>query len=511
MVKALIFSILLTLSLSASAVNYLTFGGGNYVYAEQGNLYFNLDTYAFDNRKWSYDGENFTSNINIKMNLKTKYTNDWYDEVLANKKSEGLMYANYIKQPFNYQNKGGYQKVVIPAIAWGIVGAVARSAAWSAFRGFVSKNAAKHAVMGGALAYFLDLARTDGVNCDEVDCRKTYEYTYISKPETVNSDVLKKDLYATSSEISDKNLLVSRVQANISTTNKWGGTLSSCKIESATSNTVACYYKRSGGITDGYSFGFNKLPAPVTIEQLLTDPELIPYFDKTCKLFSSECVNEPTDGKNIGNVQLTAGVINGSGVSVTGPPYTNPITGDAQQDKVIIGGTSSGIGVNSATNTSWQYTPTMGQSITTNTVDVITTARPDLTNTGTADVAKPNSQTGTKPDVIVPPVTVPEFTDINDMIDFCKANPNALSCVEAKEEEVKDTDIEIPETQQGLNFNPANIFANNGVCPAPVAVAFMTETLEFKYDQFCTLLEYLRGIIIAVCAIMALRILMKEA
>lgn len=153
----------------------------------------------------------------------------------------------------------------------------------------------------------------------------------------------------------------------------------------------------------------------------------------------------------------------------------------------------------------------MGQSITTNTVDVITTARPDLTNTGTADVAKPNSQTGTKPDVIVPPVTVPEFTDINDMIDFCKANPNALSCVEAKEEEVKDTDIEIPETQQGLNFNPANIFANNGVCPAPVAVAFMTETLEFKYDQFCTLLEYLRGIIIAVCAIMALRILMKEA
>ena len=77
MVKALIFSILLTLSLSASAVNYLTFGGGNYVYAEQGNLYFNLDTYAFDNRKWSYDGENFTSNINIKMNLKTKYTNDY--------------------------------------------------------------------------------------------------------------------------------------------------------------------------------------------------------------------------------------------------------------------------------------------------------------------------------------------------------------------------------------------------------------------------------------------------
>ena len=266
----ILIAIILMLPTFSHAINYLGFGGGNYVYAEQGNLYFYIDPDAFDNRSWTYDEtKGFSAEIKVNMDLKTKYTSDeWLEQVLANKKSDGIMYANYIKQPFNYQNRGNYQQTWfwLARLAPVLGGQISRTASFNAFKRFAASNFGKATNYVALPAFFAFLA-SDDINCDDVlECKKTYEYTYVSKPETVNSDVLKKDLYATSSEISDKNLLVSRVQANISTTNKWGGTLSSCKIESATSNTVACYYKRSGGITDGYSFGFNKLPAPVTIE-----------------------------------------------------------------------------------------------------------------------------------------------------------------------------------------------------------------------------------------------------
>ena len=103
----ILIAIILMLPTFSHAINYLGFGGGNYVYAEQGNLYFNLDPYAFDNRSWTYDEtKGFSAEIKVNMDLKTKYTSDeWLEQVIANKKSDGIMYANYIKQPFNYQNK----------------------------------------------------------------------------------------------------------------------------------------------------------------------------------------------------------------------------------------------------------------------------------------------------------------------------------------------------------------------------------------------------------------------
>ena len=110
----ILIAIILMLPTFSHAINYLGFGGGNYVYAEQGNLYFNLEPNVFDNRAWTYDKNiGFSSQIQIKLDLRTQYSSsDWYEQVLANKKSDGLMYANYIKQPFNYQNRGGYQKIV---------------------------------------------------------------------------------------------------------------------------------------------------------------------------------------------------------------------------------------------------------------------------------------------------------------------------------------------------------------------------------------------------------------
>ena len=501
MKKLLTFLILLA-PLYAQAVNYLGFGGGNYVYAEQGNLYFNLDQNTFDHRKWSYDGEKFTSNISIKLDLKTKYTSDdWYEEVLANKKSDGLMYANYIKQPFSYQNRGGYQKVILPAAGWALGGFVARQFAWNRFKSWALGSA----FLYGSAKFFCSELMNDGITCDSAGAfTKVYNYAYVSN---IDAPAFSTPIRVTEAEYVDRTKLLSIVQNKAAKNFKLGSNsfeLTSCRLGDG---TATCAYLSDGSYS-AYSIAFTK--EAKTIEEMVSDPELMPYFDKTCKLFPSECVNEPTNGKNINDVQLTAGSISG-GVSVTGPPYTNPISGEAQQDKVVIGGASSGIGINSGTNSSWQYTPSMGQSTTDNKVDVSTTARPDLTNTGTADVAKPNNQTGTKPDVIVPPVTVPEFTDLNDMIDFCKANPNALSCVEV--EQVDESKIEIPQVTENLNLQVKNyITSSAGVCPQgstfSVSMFGATQTAEFSFTPACQFADYLKYAVWAAAWLLAAQIVM---
>ena len=165
----------------------------------------------------------------------------------------------------------------------------------------------------------------------------------------------------------------------------------------------SCTYTSSkGNLTFG--FGIKKIEE-FTTEKLVQDRDLLKYFDEVCAKYPSECVNEPTQGKDVRDVVLTGGSV--SPVNVIGPPYTNPLTGNAQQDNVVIGGASSGIGINSGTNSDWKYNPSLGQSITTNPVDVSTIARPDLVGTGTVPVAKPNEQTGTKPETSNP--SIPEI------------------------------------------------------------------------------------------------------
>ena len=248
--KKLLSLLILLSPLYVQAVNYLSFGGGNYVYAEQDNLYFNLDTYAFDNRKWSYDGEKFTSSISIKMDLKTKYTNDWYDEILANKKSDGLMYANYIKQPFSSKNQGGYQKVVIPAIAWGIGGFVARSAAWSAFRQFAAKAVGSSASRYVALGTFFSLLAADDIDCNSAGCTKTYNYAYVSN---IDAPAFSSPIRVTESDFVDSTRLRTIVENKATKNFKLGNNsfelVTPCTVRTS---TVSCMYL-SGGSYSLYS------------------------------------------------------------------------------------------------------------------------------------------------------------------------------------------------------------------------------------------------------------------
>ena len=509
----ILIAIILMLPTFSQAVNYLGFGGGNYVYAEQGNLYFNLDPYVFDNRAWTYDKTTgFSSEIKVNMDLKTKYTSDdWLEQVIASKKkSDGIMYANYIKQPFNYQNRGQYQQTWfwLARMAPTVGGFIGRTAAWGAFKNFALKNAAKNAVMGGALAYFLEVARTDGVNCDEVDCSKLYKYEYeVTFSANQNLGVPKFNM--TAEEYADRfNVAAQRVPQ---TYNYNGTTYNFSQCEYANSKNYCVYTSPKGNLSFG--FDIKKIEA-FTAEKAVEDRDLLKYFDEVCAKFPSECINEPTQGKNIKDVQLTGGVV-GSPVNVVGPPYTNPITGTSQQDQVIIGGASSGIGVHSGTNSAWEYTPSLGQSGTLNPTNVTSIPRPDLTNTDTAPVAKPNEQTGTKPQTVnpsVPDINI-EFPEFTDIAEFCQQNPTAGACLQSgtgEEAESIFDKIKIPEINLPTEFSKDNFLPATAACPAPTSIVTSHGTIMYSYEKHCEIAAFLRPIILIMATITGLFIIIRS-
>lgn len=146
--------------MNAFAVNYVGFGGGNYVYAEQGNLYLNFDNNVFDHRSWTYDGNGFSSEIKVDMTLKTRYSSsDWEQFIVASNKSDGYLHANYIKQPYTYQNKGQYQHS-FAWVGWALRGGasasgyIGRTAAWQSFKNFAAKSVGSSASRYVALGTF---------------------------------------------------------------------------------------------------------------------------------------------------------------------------------------------------------------------------------------------------------------------------------------------------------------------------------------------------------------------
>ena len=516
----ILIAIILMLPTFSHAINYLGFGGGNYVYAEQGNLYFNLNDDVFNNRKWTYDEtKGFSAEIKVNMDLKTKYTSDdWLEQVIAGKKkSDGIMYANYIKQPFNYQNKGQYQQTWfwLARMAPSVGGFIGRTAAWNKFLAWASAST----FLYGTGKYFCTEVMKDGITCG---ANGVFTKTVVVAYESTNTGN-KIQVSQQEGDIYKKgglDVAVGAFPATTFTTHPTQGVttynIAKCTTSgSSVQPSVTCRYEfvnKSGvTLTVNLQYIFQPISTPVTIERMVNDPELMPYFDKTCKLFSSECVNEASDGKPK-DVVLTGGVV-GSPVNVIGPPYTNPLTGDAQQDHVIIGGQSSGIGINSATNDSWSYSPTLGQSAVLNGVQVNSIARPDLTNSDTVPVAKPNVQTGTKPQVVVPPVTVPEFKDLNDMIDFCKANPNATSCVETgtgEEAESIFDKIKIPEINLPTEFSKDNFLPATAACPAPTSIVTSHGTIMYSYNKHCEIAAFLRPIILIMATITGLFIIIRS-
>ena len=112
MKKLFLFAVSLLLLLPlAKAENIIQLTGGNYIYAEEGKLVFNIDPDVFLNRNWRYEASKggATTLFYQKMDFKTRHSNDFhaYDMAAARKYYEDYHYAKS-----NGRNGYGFYKLV---------------------------------------------------------------------------------------------------------------------------------------------------------------------------------------------------------------------------------------------------------------------------------------------------------------------------------------------------------------------------------------------------------------
>lgn len=91
--------------------------------------------------------------------------------------------------------------------------------------------------------------------------------------------------------------------------------------------------------------------------------------------------------------------------------------------------------------------------------------------------------------------------------DICKQNPNSLMCAEMKEMDYEN--VELPNEQLNLDFQPADLFVENGVCPAPKQIEFYGKIYALSYQPICDFatgarpMMILLGIVIAMSMVYA--------
>ena len=92
--------------------------------------------------------------------------------------------------------------------------------------------------------------------------------------------------------------------------------------------------------------------------------------------------------------------------------------------------------------------------------------------------------------------------------DICKSSPNNIACADLGNTDY--TDPELPQETRNLSFNPADIFASNGMCPQPKRVRILYSTVEISYKPLCDIAAGIRAIVILAGVMAALYMVWGE-
>lgn len=92
--------------------------------------------------------------------------------------------------------------------------------------------------------------------------------------------------------------------------------------------------------------------------------------------------------------------------------------------------------------------------------------------------------------------------------DICKSSPNNIACADLGNTDY--TDPELPQETRNLSFNPADIFASNGMCPQPKSVRVFNTSVEISYKPLCDIAAGIRAIVILAGVMVALYMVWGE-
>ena len=539
MKKPLLYSFFTTAALlfvcgsqKAYAENVVQFTGGNYVFAENGRLTFNLEPDLFKNRNWKYNpatGGIETSFNTRALDFKTRYSSTFH--------AYENMAAAPVQVPFvrpvltrRQMQQYGARPVFLPALAGLVVRVAGRILVQSLPPVVMSclKNEWCRSFVGSAVAHctinaVFGLVKTGISVCDKAEeegWEKDANGNYVRKGGAyVLNDVSAEgwkpqDMSTLPPETLSKNLTEEQIKAkmqdfceayqqNPNGAKKFRELTSIGVGKDGSSVVVSCVYNGVSG--NDYARAYYKFDGASQEQMQIVD--LKDLIVEDIKEKPNDYVNSDTPiGKDLLAVNTATQsdfVINdGSGkgtFSVVSEPYRTS-DGKTYQDRIEI---KSPVSDPAAKSSGDSKSGAAGVSVTQNPTSVKQQARPD--KDADAHAAENNAPNGKRRgDGVFNPKSASGVGNNGN----CKDKDNAGTIACAKLGDVSDDGSNpfgaaIGKFDYGDGLKQDNFLPANGTCPAPKTVVLMGRNYTFSYEWFCEYARLIRAIVVAAAAIAA--------
>ena len=541
MKKPLLYSFFTTAALlfvcgsqKAYAENVVQFTGGNYVFAENGRLTFNLEPDLFKNRNWKYNpatGGIETSFTTRALDFKTRYSSTFhaYENVAA------------VKTPFvrpvltrRQMQQYGARPVFLPVLA-GLVVRVAGRIIVGALPGVVTSclknlncaSKAFGAAVGAAQLCWINtelgLVKSNLGICEKAEeegWEKDANGNYVRKGGAyVLNDVSAEgwkpqDMSTLPPETLSKNLTEEQIKAkmqdfceayqqNPNGAKKFRELTSIGVGKDGSSVVVSCVYNGVSG--NDYARAYYKFDGASQEQMQIVD--LKDLIVEDIKEKPNDYVNSDTPiGKDLLAVNTATQsdfmINDGSGkgtFSVVSEPYRTS-DGKTYQDRIEI---KSPVSDPAAKPSGDSKSGAAGVSVTQNPTSVKQQARPD--KDADAHAAENNAPNGKRRgDGVFNPKSASGVGNNGN----CKDKDNAGTIACAKLGDVSDDGSNpfgaaIGKFDYGDGLKQDNFLPTNGTCPAPKTVVLMGRNYTFSYEWFCEYARLIRAIVVAAAAIAA--------
>ena len=545
MKKPLLYSFFTTAALlfvcgsqKAYAENVVQFTGGNYVFAENGRLTFNLEPDLFKNRNWKYNpatGGIETSFTTRALDFKTRYSSTFhaYENMAA-----APVQVPFVRPVLTHRQMQQYgaRPVFLPALAGLVVRMAGRILVQSLPPVVMAclKNVQCRTVVGVTAAHctinsVIGLIKTGISVCDKAEeegWEKDANGNYVRKGgafvlEGVKADGWKvQDMDTLPPQSFSKDLTEEQIKAKMQDfceayqqmpnsgekvrPLKGIAVFKTNDASGAPSRVVvSCNYDGgSGNEYAGATYNFDGKS-----QEQLQIMDLKDLIVEDIKEKPNDYINSDTPlGKDLlavnSAVQSDFYVDAGSGkgsFSVISEPYRTS-DGKTYQDRIEI---KSPVSDPSAKPSGDSKSGTPGVSVTQNHVSVRQQARPD--KEADAKNAENNAANGKRRGKGVGDAQSASGVGNNGN---CKDKDNAGTIACAKLGEVSDDGSNpfgsaIGKFDYGDGLKQDNFLPTNGTCPAPKTVVLMGRSYTFSYEWFCEYARLIRAIVVAAAAIAA--------
>lgn len=531
--KQLITLIVLSLSIlaiNARAENIVQFTGGNYIYAENGRLTFNLNPSIIKNRNWQYNAQTdlFRTTFTTKrLDFKTKHSSDFYayeNAAFNSSPSFNPYYAGNYVYPVYRPNQQQFtaQPVFLPALA-GIVVRVGAIVLRSVIPPIVTKcitNTTCAAAVGGTvigggvpicmLNYAgLVNALPAGIcsQAEQAGFQKDKDGKY--KRKVKYRGYLKGGSTNTATYIDKKFTTEEQAKAAIEQACRVAPPNPSYKPKFESFEQVSSHnhetefkcnwsYENPSTKKRGIAYSTYAVGEVSEKEEELTIVDISNFVAEDSKKNPNDYINHPVIGKDIlatakpdeADFQWQSG----SGFSVISSPYRDN-NGETKQDVVSIGAPKPEPNPKAGGNSG---NPTAGVSNVYNNVTVKNLSRPDKeddskpseNNSPNGNNSPSGSNNGSGSD-----------DDKNGKGGNCEEHPNSVGCAQMGNVEDNGSNPfsdAIGKHDDKTTYSPDNFLPGDGSCPPPKQMVLMGRTYDFSYDLFCRYSGMIRALVIAV-------------